>query len=193
MRSAASRVTSTGIIAWLALFLSLGGVVYATTQMPKNSVSSSALKRCAVTSEKLANNAVTGPKVKSGSLDGSDIDLKSLGTVPSASSCGFALAAKTATEIAKVTYVTDTATVAAASGDEANTMATATAHCGPGQSVLGGGTHVESDTDQIVNDSHPVGTTAWTGVVLNEDANAHSLTVYAICAPVGDTAVTATD
>jgi len=192
MRSLLSRVTATGIVAWLALFLSLGGVVYATTRMPKNSVSSSALKRCAVTSEKLANNAVTGPKVKPGSLDSSDLDLKSFGTVPSASTCGVALTAKTATEIAKVTYVTDTLTVTGTSGDEANTMATGTARCGPGQSVLGGGTSVESDADQIVNDSHPVGTNAWTGVVLNEDADPHAMTVYAICAPVGTAAVVPT-
>lgn len=52
-------------IAYVALFIALGGSAYAATALPKNSVGTKQLK----------NNAVTGPKVKNGSLQ--LIDFKS--------------------------------------------------------------------------------------------------------------------
>jgi hypothetical protein len=52
-------------IAYVALFIALGGSAYAAAALPKNSVGTKQLK----------NNAVTGPKVKNGSLQ--VIDFKS--------------------------------------------------------------------------------------------------------------------
>lgn len=63
-------------ISILALFVALGGTSYAVTQLPKNSVGTPQLKK----------NAVTGAKVKDGSLTGTDLDVATLGTVPTASS-----------------------------------------------------------------------------------------------------------
>lgn len=55
-------------VALLALFISLGGVSYAATQLPKNSVGSKQLKKNAVTAKKIRKNAVNSKKVKDRSL-----------------------------------------------------------------------------------------------------------------------------
>jgi hypothetical protein len=63
------------IVATVALVVAMAGTTYAATQLPKNSVGAKQLKK----------DSVTGAKVKNGSLTGSDIDIASLGNVPSAS------------------------------------------------------------------------------------------------------------
>ncbi len=57
------RLTYANVVASLALFLALGGVSYAATQLASNSVGTAQLR----------SNAVTGPKVKNGSLTASDL------------------------------------------------------------------------------------------------------------------------
>jgi hypothetical protein len=59
------------VVAYLALFVALGGTSYAATQLPKNSVGTKQIKK----------GAVTGKKVKDGSLTGADINAGTLGTV----------------------------------------------------------------------------------------------------------------
>ncbi len=81
-----TRLTYANVISTACLFILLGGGAYAATKLPKNSVGTAQLKK----------SAVTGAKVKDGSLSGSDIDLATLGTVPSASSSGSANTAQTA-------------------------------------------------------------------------------------------------
>ncbi|HEX5988849.1 MAG TPA: hypothetical protein VFY75_01380 [Solirubrobacterales bacterium] len=84
-------------MASIAVFLVLGGAsAFAAGQLAKNSVgkkqlkagavTTAKLKKNAVTTAKIKNNAVTGAKVKDGSLTGSDINLGTVGTVPSANS-----------------------------------------------------------------------------------------------------------
>lgn len=204
LRSVLSRMTYANVVASLALFVALGGAGFAASQLPKNSVGTSQIKNNAVVAAKikssavesaklkndavvaakikngaietakLANDAVTGAQVKAGSLDASDIT-------------GAVAAANVANGLAKVTYKTATATVPAYSGSGSAPGASATATCDAGQSVLGGGIDVESDADEIVNDSHPAGTNGWTGVVYNYGAAAHGLTVTAICTAVSAT------
>lgn len=78
----------------IAVFLLLGGgAAFAASKLGKNSVGSKQLKNNAVTTKKIkakavtnakiADNAVTGAKVKDGSLTGADINLSTVGTVPS--------------------------------------------------------------------------------------------------------------
>lgn len=57
-----SKATYANVVASLALFLALGGVSYAVTALPENSVGAKQLKA----------NAVTGVKVKDGSLERTD-------------------------------------------------------------------------------------------------------------------------
>lgn len=128
-----------------------------------------------------ALDRVTGAKVKTGSLDGTDIDQMSLDQIPIAT---------LATGLAKVTYKSVTTTVPARAyvnsfSGTPPSSATGTARCDPGQSVLGGGAHVDNGADAIVNDSHPDGTSGWTAEAFNDSfTSPHSMTVYAICAPV---------
>ncbi len=82
------------VVACSALLVSLGGTAVAVSSLPPNSVGTRQLKKRSVTSTKLARRsvtgaklatgAVTGVKVKAGSLTGADIDLSTLGTVPTA-------------------------------------------------------------------------------------------------------------
>lgn len=86
-----SRLTYANVVATLALFIALGGAsAFAATQLAKNSVGSRQLKSKAVTTGKIALNAVNGSRVANGSLDGADINLAALGTVPSAADASHA-------------------------------------------------------------------------------------------------------
>ena len=66
------------VIAFVALFVALGGTGYAALALPKNSVDSKQIKRGAVNTSEIANNAVTGAKVRRGSLTASDFRTSSL-------------------------------------------------------------------------------------------------------------------
>jgi hypothetical protein len=78
-----SRPSPALIIALIALMVSLGGTGYAAFTLPKNSVGT----------KQLRNGAVTAAKVKRHSLTGAQINLKKLGTVPTARTAGQALTA----------------------------------------------------------------------------------------------------
>jgi hypothetical protein len=68
------KLTYANVVASLALFLAIGGVSYAATQLPKNSVGARQLK----------TNAVTAAKIKDGAITGAKLQLSSLGSVPNA-------------------------------------------------------------------------------------------------------------
>lgn len=74
----------TTVIAYLALFVALGGSAYAVTQLPKNSVGTKQLKSNAVTAAKIKNGAVNGGKIAANTVTGSNIDESTLGRAPSA-------------------------------------------------------------------------------------------------------------
>jgi len=95
MKGLLSRRPSPALaVAVVALVVAMFGTAYAATQLPQNSVGAKQLKANAVTAAKIKKNAittakikksaVTGAKVKDLSLTGSDINLSTLGTVPSA-------------------------------------------------------------------------------------------------------------
>ena len=71
------------IVAIIALIVSMGGTGYAAFTLPRNSVGT----------KQLQNGAVTAAKVKRHSLTGKQINLKKLGTVPTARNAGRALTA----------------------------------------------------------------------------------------------------
>lgn len=58
-------------IAYLALFVALGGTGYAVTNLPADSVGARQLKNGAVTSKKLANGSVTARKLDPRAIGGS--------------------------------------------------------------------------------------------------------------------------
>src|SRR5262245_58246327 len=78
------RPSHATVVAYLALFVALGGASYAATQLPKNSVGPKEIRKNAVTTAKVKKEAITAAKVKKGTLTGSQINASTLGTVPSA-------------------------------------------------------------------------------------------------------------
>jgi hypothetical protein len=78
------RFSHATIVAYLALFVALGGTTYAATSLPANSVGTKQLVSGSVTNAKLHNKAVTGAKVADHSLTGTQIDVTTIGTVPNA-------------------------------------------------------------------------------------------------------------
>lgn len=68
------RLTYANVMATIAVFIALGGASYAALKLPKNSVGTKQLKK----------EAVTAGKVKKGTLTGKQINVSTLGIVPSA-------------------------------------------------------------------------------------------------------------
>lgn len=183
------RLTFANVTAFIALFVSLSAGSYAAISIPANSVGSKQLKTNAVTSKKLATNSVSGPKiaanaidaskVKDGSLAGADIDVTTLGKVPSATSADSA-------SIARVKVVNAGGSSRASDGTGAP-IDSATATCDNGLVVVGGGVQVSDPSVQLEMDSFPAGGNAWSGHVANADTATHGFTVFAICAPAAST------
>ena len=88
MKQIRKRLTYANVMSSIAVFLVLGGATaFAASQLGKNSVGTKQLKKNAVTAAKdQEERGVTGAKVKDQSLTGSDINLGTLGKVPSAAS-----------------------------------------------------------------------------------------------------------
>jgi hypothetical protein len=77
MHKIRKHLTYSNLVASVVIFLALsGGVAYAASHLAKHSVGVRQLRA----------NSVTGEKVKDGSLTGADVDVSTLGQVPSAKS-----------------------------------------------------------------------------------------------------------
>jgi hypothetical protein len=178
------------VVAFVALFVAIGGSSYAVTRLPARSVGAKQLKRGAVRNAHIANNAVTGAKVKNGSLTAADIQVASLAGVASAASATNATNAThsaLAGALDRVVYVRTAAAVPPGPTDP-NAPATvggASAPCPPGTFVVGGGVGVDDNTATSVVDSFPEpGGRAWTARVDNSDPGAaHGFTVISVCIP----------
>jgi hypothetical protein len=66
------------VLAFVALFVALGGTGYAALTLPKNSVGSKQIRKGAVKTSEIANNAVTGAKVRPRSLTAVDFRVDSV-------------------------------------------------------------------------------------------------------------------
>lgn len=178
------RLTFANITSFLALFVALSGASYAAASLPAASVGANQLKTNAVTSRKIAANAVThskiaahavtGAQVAPGLLTGADMNLTTLGKVPSAAVADSAGVARVKTDTATGTAVADSDVAA-------------TATCDPGLTVVGGGAKLSDQDNQIVNDSYPSGTSGWTVDVFASPSGDSAFTVYAICVPAAST------
>jgi hypothetical protein len=99
-------------VAYVALFVALGGTSYAAG-LGRNSVGTRELKPGAVNTSDIHRSAVTGAKVAANTLKGADVDEASLATVPSATTAGSAASAMSATS---ATNATNAANAAALGG-----------------------------------------------------------------------------
>lgn len=185
-------------IAFLALFVALGGTGYSAVTLGKNSVGTKQLKK----------NAVTSPKVKNGSLTGSDVLESSLGRVPSADTAlnstqlggkpASAFVSSIVTRVKNLDALANNSTVGDADDGGSND---GTVRCHSGERAIGGGVRIETaGPDQAVVASRPVApgsstaipadgsTTAdgWRGVAGDNGGttgdNPSAVQVFAICA-----------
>jgi hypothetical protein len=177
------------VVAFIALFVAIGGSSYAVTRLPAGSVGTKQLRRGAVHNNNLGKNAVTGAKVKNRSLTAADINVASLAGVPSAASAANATHAGAAAALDRVIYVAKPSGVPQAPPpvgnppEQGTVVAGASAACPPGTFAVGGGVGVDDNANTSVVDSFPEpGGHAWTARVDNNDPTAaHGFTVVAVC------------
>jgi hypothetical protein len=176
------------VVAFIALFVAIGGSSYAVTRLPPKSVGAKQIRTGAVRTVHIARNAVTGAKIKNGSITAADIKVSSLAGVPSAAAATNATHAGAAAGVDKITYVSAPGGVPPApppdaAGNQPTVVSGASATCPPGTLVSGGGVGVVDNTNTSVVDSFPEpGGHAWTARVDNNDPGAgHGFTVVAVC------------
>lgn len=176
-------LTFSNVVACLALFMALGGTVYAAgkisgTQIKPKSIPGNRLKASAVATNQLKAKAVTAGKVKPGSLTGKQIKAGSLtGTQINQTT----LTGVSAASLASVQYAVATVTISSTS----KTGTKATAACPAGTFVIGGGATVSDEEKSFVNDSGPSLTrNGWTATGFAFSTTSATITITAICTAV---------
>ena len=164
------------VVAVLALFLALGGSVYAASnkingkQIKPKSIPGNRIKPGSLAGAQIKARTLTGAKIKPRSLTGKQIVGKSLTGV-------------SATSLAAVQYAVTTVNLVRFKPGGT----TATAGCPPGQKVIGGGAVVNKELDAAVNDSGPqISRGGWEATGYT-GSNGTSMTVTAICTMVVST------
>jgi hypothetical protein len=84
------RPSHATVVAYIALFVALGGSAYAVKQLPKNSVGPKQLRKNAVTKKKVRKNAISTPKIVNNAVTGAKVKESTLGTVPTANTANLA-------------------------------------------------------------------------------------------------------
>jgi hypothetical protein len=181
------------VVACLALFIALGGSVYAAgkisgTQIKASSLPGNRIKAKTLTGKQIKPRSLTGTQIRSGSLTGTQIKAGSLtGTqIKAGSLTGTQINQSTLTgvsagSLATVQYAVATVSISSTS----STGTSGTAGCPSGTSVVGGGATVSNEEQAFVNDSGPNPTrNGWTATGFSFASPGNSMTVTAICTPV---------
>jgi hypothetical protein len=197
MSRIARSITFSNVIALLALFIALGGSVYAAsnkidgsqikakslpgnrlvpgsvaaTQIKKGAIGEPQIKAGAVNAKQIRSGAITGTQIKAGSLGATQINQTTLTGISAAN-------------IHTVQYVTSTVTLVP--GSKTGTSATAT--CPNGMKVIGGGVTLSSKEFGSILESAPnAERSGWyANGFLVKEVNV-GMTVTAICTPVATT------
>jgi hypothetical protein len=162
------------IIACLALFIALGGTVYAAgkisgKQVKVGSLPGNRIKPRTIAGNRIKAKTLTGRQIKKHSLTGNEIDQGTLTGISAAALAG-------------VQYQVTTVPLAGNSADGT----TATVGCPPGTSAIGGGATVSNDERSFVNDSGPGPQQAgWTATGFSRFGSGNTMTVTAVCVAVG--------
>lgn len=166
-------LTFSNVVACLALFMALGGTVYAAgkisgTQIKAGSLPGNRIKAKTVTANQVKPGSLTGTQIKSGSLTGTQINQATLTGISAAS-------------IASVQYATSVVSISSTS----KSGTTATVSCPAGTFVIGGGASVSDEEKGFVNDSGPNSTrNGWTATGFAFGTPGVTMTITAICTPV---------
>lgn len=165
-------ITFSNVIAVIALFLALGGSVYAASnkisgkQIKPRSLPGNRLKPKSVTAKEIKANVITGKQVKAESLTDKQV-------------VGSSLTGVSATGLSNVHYASVTVTLAGYSFSPA-----ASASCPSGQKVIGGGVTFSDDKNADLNASGPTSdNTGWTARAWTSQGGT-TMTVTAICVSV---------
>lgn len=173
MARIAKMLSFSNVVACLALFIALGGSVYAAGKISGKQIEASSLpgnriKPRTITGNRIKAKTLTGRQVKARSLTGNQIDQKTLNQVSAAG-------------LADVQYQVVTVPLSSNS----STGTTATAGCPPATSVIGGGAIVSNEEDAFVDDSGPSSTrTGWTATGFSRFIPGITMTVTAVCVVV---------
>jgi hypothetical protein len=179
-------------VALASMFLSLGGVGYAATQIGTKQIKRGAvttsrlhngavtrhkLRNGAVTTNKLANNAVTGQKVRDDSLTGNNIDESTLAQVPDAAKLdGNAPSAFLSSAISRHESPLEAGTPL---GDGTFYIDEA---CPPGEVLLSGGpANVAAGSIMVESFPTPGGTNSWRARI-KPQAGGDNFSVVVLCA-----------
>jgi hypothetical protein len=167
------------VIALIALFVALGGSVYAAsnkisgTQIKPKSLPGNRIKARSLTGAQIKARTLTGAKIKPGSLTGKQV-------------VGSSLKGVTASSLGAVGYAVTNIVLAR----EVARGTSTTADCPAGQTVIGGGAVVSDDLAATVNDSGPLASrTGWEATAYSWREGA-TMTVTAICTTVSSSAGT---
>lgn len=161
------------VIACLALFIALGGTVYAAgkingKQIKASSLPGNRIKPRTITGSRIKAKTLTGRQVKKHSLTGNEIDQGTLTGISAAA-------------LANVQYQVTTVPLARNSSDGT----TATVGCPPDTYAIGGGVTVNDDERAFVNDSGPSPQqTGWTATGFLRFGLSGNMTVTAVCVAV---------
>jgi len=134
--------TLSNLVAFTALFVALGGSVYAAgkingQEIKAKSVPGNRIKPKTLTARQIKTHSLTGVQFKANSITGEKVIESTLTGV-------------TASRLASVQYTSATVTLTeSGSGD------TGTATCPAGTNVIGGGATLSGESVAIVNDSGP--------------------------------------
>jgi hypothetical protein len=165
-------LTFSNVIACLALFIALGGSVYAAgkisgKQIKRSSLPGNRIKPKTIQPNRLKPNSLTGRQIKVESLTGKQINEKTLTGVSAAA-------------LAEVQY--QATTVQLLGGGRPTT---ATANCPSGAYAIGGGATVGNDEAAYVNDNGPSPLrTGWSATGFAYNAGGVEMTVTAVCVVV---------
>jgi hypothetical protein len=158
-------LTFSNVIAFIALFVALGGSVYAAgklsgSQIKPNSLPGNRVKAKTLTAKQVKPGALTGAQIQSGSLTATQINQATLTGI-------------TASKLASIQYASVTVPLSGAG-------VTGVASCPAGTNVAGGGATVSNQQLSFVNDSGPTATRiGWTATGFGEPGT--TMTVTAIC------------
>ena len=174
MSAITSRLPSPAmIVACVALVVALGGVSYAATVLPKNSVGTSQVQKKAITASKLHKNAVNGLKVKDGSLMAADFKAGQLPAGPRGPK------GDAGTPGVSGYQVVNGAIVSVPAGQ----FGVAFADCPAGKKVVGGGGGSEGDAPIVL--MGPYMNHDWAVAVRNDGNGAEGVAATAYCVNVG--------
>jgi hypothetical protein len=172
MSRIAKFLSFSNVVACLALFIALGGSVYAAgkisgKQIKRSSLPGNRIKPKTILPNRIKPNSLTARQIKPNSLTGAEIDQKTLNGV-------------TAAALANVKYEATTTTLAVS-----YRPTSATANCPDGSLAIGGGATLSDPSESAVRDSGPSPLrTGWTASAQSWWDPNLTMTVTAICVVV---------